>query len=590
MKRMECHHNIFLQGEIDPKTSMMYTTLEANLMAKFMTHYNQKQRTDKKWCYSQQYMLQKGLKVFKEPGAKAASAELKQQHDRVCFRPIKIADMSEEERRKAQEALMFLTEKRTGEIKGRMVYNGKPTREWLSKEDSASPTASLEAIFTLAAIDAHEGRDVMTADIPNAFIQTEMPDTPGKDKVIMKITGVLVDMLVQLDPITYEEHVVFEKNRKVLYVQVLRAIYGMLNASLLWYKRFRSDLESIDFKFNPYDPCVANREKNGAQHTIRFHVDDIMSSHVNSKVNDKFAEWLNKAYGKHKPVEPTRGKIHEYLGMTFDFNVKGKVKIGMIDYVKSMIEDFPEEILKSASTPASEKLFDKGQGGLLNKSKKEAYHNTVAKGLFLCKRARPDIQLTIASMTTRVLTPNESDWLKVKRLLQYLKGTMKKVLTLSIDNLRVIKWYVDVSFAVHPDFKSHTGATMVMGSGGIISMSRKQKLNTRSSTEAELVGADDAVTMILWTRLFLEEQGYQVEKNILYQDNKSAILLETNGAKSAGKRSRALNVRYFFLADQVEKGLITIEYCPTEAMLADYMTKPLQGEKFKKFRDSILGA
>ena len=179
---MECHHNIFLQGEIDPKTNMMYTTLEANLMAKFMTHYNQKQRTDKKWCYSQQYMLQKGLKVFKEPGAKAASAELKQQHDRVCFRPIKIADMSEEERRKAQEALMFLTEKRTGEIKGRMVYNGKPTREWLSKEDSASPTASLEAIFTLAAIDAHEGRDVMTADIPNAFIQTEMPDTPGKDK------------------------------------------------------------------------------------------------------------------------------------------------------------------------------------------------------------------------------------------------------------------------------------------------------------------------------------------------------------------------------------------------------------------------
>ena len=95
---------------------------------------------------------------------------------------------------------------------------------------------------------------------------------------------------------------------------------------------------------------------------------------------------------------------------------------------------------------------------------------------------------------------------------------------------------------------------MVMGSGGIVGMSRKQKLNTRSSTEAELVGADDSVTMILLTRLFLEEQGYQVEKNILYQDNKSAILLETNGARSAGKHSRALNVRSFFLADQVEKG------------------------------------
>ena len=144
-------------------------------MARFITHCNQKQSVQKGWCYSQQCMLQKGLKVFKEGGSEAAIKELKQQHDRVCFRPIRIADMSETERRKAQEALMFLTEKRNKDIKGRMVYNGKPTREWLSKEDSASPTASLEAIFILAAIDAHEGRDIMTADIPNAFIQTEMP-------------------------------------------------------------------------------------------------------------------------------------------------------------------------------------------------------------------------------------------------------------------------------------------------------------------------------------------------------------------------------------------------------------------------------
>ena len=95
--------------------------------------------------------------------------------------------------------------------------------------------------------------------------------------------------------------------------------------------------------------------------------------------------------------------------------------------------------------------------------------------------------------------------------------------------------------------------------------------------------------MILWTKLFLEEQGHGIKKNILYQDNKSAILLETNGRRSAGKRSRAINVRYFFLTDQVEKGNVTIQYCPTDDMWGDYMTKPLQGVKFKKFRDDILG-
>ena len=194
-------------------------------------------------------------------------------------------------------ALMFLTEKRDKSVKGRMVYNGKPTREWLTREDSASPTAALESIMLTAVIDAHEGRDVMCADIPNAFIQAEMPDiSDGEERVTMKITGVLVDMLVQLSPEIYGPYVVFEKQRKVIYVQVLKAIYGMLQAALLWYNKFRQELEKEGFEFNPYDPCVGNRMKNGSQHTIRFHVDDVMSSHINPKVNDDFDKWLQAKY------------------------------------------------------------------------------------------------------------------------------------------------------------------------------------------------------------------------------------------------------------------------------------------------------
>jgi hypothetical protein len=162
---------------------------------------------------------------------------------------------------------------------------------------------------------------------------------------------------------------------------------------------------------------------------------------------------------------------------------------------------------------------------------------------------------------------------------------------LSADNPHCIKWYVDASFAVHPDYKSHTGATMSYGDGdgAVQSISRKQKLNARSSTESELVGVDDVLVMILWTKLFLEEQGYDINSNILYQDNKSAILLETDGKKSSGKRTQALNMRYFFLTDQVEKGSLTIAYCPTDDMVGDFHTKPLQGEKFRKFQNTILG-
>ena len=213
----------------------------------------------------------------------------------------------------------------------------------------------------------------------------------------------------------------------------------------------------------------------------------------------------------------------------------------------------------------------------------------MAKALFLGKRARPDIQPTVAVLATRVKSPNEADWNKLIRLFKYVNGTKEFHLTITIDDVKIIRWFIDASFAVHPDFKSHTGGNMFWGRGAVISESVKQKLNTRSSTESEVVGVDDVATKVLWAKLFIEAQGYEVERNILYQDNKSSILLETNGKKSAGKRSRALNIRYFFITDQVEKGNVSIEYCPTDNMVADFMTKPLQGTKFENFRKAILG-
>ena len=588
-EKLEYCHNLIAQVHPNPNEDYEYHDNEAMVFARCMTELHEKISVEGQ-CYVQQYLLNKGLKEFGDRGAAASSKEMDQLHKRNCFTPISIKDMNPSERKKAQEALMFLSEKRDGTIKGRMVYNGKPTRQWLSREDSASPTASLESIMITAVIDAKEGRDVMTADVPNAFIQTHMPPPEeGEDRVIMKITGVLVDMLVQLSPDTYGPYVVYEKGRKVLYVQVLRAIYGMLQASLLWYNKFRGDLEAEDFEFNPYDPCVANKNTQGSQHTVRFHVDDLMSSHMNPKVNSKFLKWLNSKYGSHGDVKATRGKKHDFLGMNFDFSTKGKVRIDMKSYVADMIDSLSEKITGTEKTAAAEDLFAEGNSEKLNKDRAEEFHTTVAKGLFVCKRARPDIQPTIAVLCTRVKAPNESDWDKLIRLLKFLNGTREDVLTLSADDLGVIKWYVDSAFAVHPDFKSHTGATMTYGTGAVQSLSRKQKLNTRSSTESELVGADDGSVLILWTKLFIEAQGYKIKENILYQDNKSTILLIDNGKRSSSKRTRALNIRYFFLTDQVEKGNLVIKYCPTGSMIADFQTKPLQGAKFDQFRSAIMG-
>jgi hypothetical protein len=292
---------------------------------------------------------------------------------------------------------------------------------------------------------------------------------------------------------------VLENLKKVLYAEVLKAIYGMLEAALLWYKTFRKDLEDIGFIFKPYDPCVANKKVQGSQQTILFHADDLKSSHKMKSVNDRFEKWLNSKYGNHGKVTATRGgKVHDYLGMELDYRKRGELKINISKYVENMINDFPVKLGKKdvAKMPAADSLFNLGTGAKLDTKRSEIFHTFVAKGLFICKRARPNIQQAILVLCTRVQDPNQADWEKLMRVMKYLNGTRSEYLTLSADDLRVVKWYVDASFAVHPDFKSHTGAVMILGKGAMQSIARKQKMNVQSSTEGKLVAVDNAATMI----------------------------------------------------------------------------------------------
>lgn len=190
----------------------------------------------------------------------------------------------------------------------------------------------------------------------------------------------------------------------------------------------------------------------------------------------------------------------------------------------------------------------------------------------------------------RVRKLDIDDWRKLGHLVEYLRSMVYMPLILGADNSRVLNWYVDASFAVHANMKGHTGGGLTMGRGFPIVSSTKQKLNTRSSTESKLVGVDDMMLSILWTQYFLKAQGFKVNDNIIFQDNKSMMLLERNGKASSSKRTKHINIRYFFITDRISKGEVRVEWCPTAEMLADFVTKPLQGSVFKKFRDLIMGA
>ena len=179
--------------------------------------------------------------------------------------------------------------------------------------------------------------------------------------------------------------------------------------------------EEYGFEINPYDPCVANKIVNGKQLTITWHVDDLKASHVDMKVLDQFVKWLEKKYGSDgvNKVKVHKGKLHDYLAMNMDYSVKGEVRIEMKKYVKDMIKDFPENITKGASNPASDKLFHVHNSPALDDERTQHFHHFVARGLFVAKRARPDIQPAIAFLCTRVKAPTEEDWYKLVRMMKF---------------------------------------------------------------------------------------------------------------------------------------------------------------------------
>ena len=136
---------------------------------------------------------------------------------------------------------------------------------------------------------------------------------------------------------------------------------------------------------------------------------------------------------------------------------------------------------------------------------------------------------------------------------------------------------------------SHTGGLVTMGTGGTYFQYIKKKLNTKSSTEAKLVGVENILTQVIWTRYFLKDQGYDIHENFIYQDNQSAIKLENNGRWSSINRKRHINIINYFINDSITKQEASVEFCPTLKMIRDYSTKALQGSQFCWFGNIIIG-
>ena len=261
----------------------------------------------------------------------------------------------------------------------------------------------------------------------------------------------------------------------------------------------------------------------------------------------------------------------------------------MSNFFDKLLLTCGEDSLREFPSPAGKDLFNlPEQAVILAESEQNKFHTNVAKLLYLMKRARPDILTAVGFLCTQVTRATIQDKLKLRRVLGYLKRTRTKTLHLKIGDLKVLQMFVDAAFATHSDAKSQTGVTIFMGEALLFAASRKQKCVSKSANDCELIALSDNVH---FAEFFVEFMAFIINtkyiKPLVYEDCTAVISLVTEGGGVV--RTKHVRVRMELVKQALQDGRIEIHYVNMKHMLADGLTKVLEGEDFVIFAENMLG-
>ena len=329
--------------------------------------------------------------------------------DRKGFKPIKYNELTVDQQKRIISSKLFLENKyyADGEfekIKAHLVAGGH-LQDRNIYTNGGSPTASRSSVLTIATLAAKENRAVGTVDFPSAFLNCEMPE--DAEPVYMRLDVFSTMVMIEIDA----NFLPFVSKDGTSIVVLKRALYGCVESSRIWNDKLHSELTVMGYVRNEYDKCIYNRiEKDLSQTTLVVHVDDIFISAKNEENIDYCMNEIEKVFGQ---VTKHRGRVLNYVGMTFTFDEASKLKVTMKGYIQDLMKFVAskEEYSGTAPGPARESLFDTKYGNcdLLNKEEKEHFHTLTAKLLYLSKRVRPDILVAVSYLCKRVQIPTDGD-------------------------------------------------------------------------------------------------------------------------------------------------------------------------------------
>jgi len=358
-------------------------------------------------------------------------------------------------------------------------------------------------------------------------------------------------------------------------VKLKKALYGLQEAGREWYQTYRNALLNIGFKETKMEPCLF----------IKVH--ELSIIYVLLYIDDQLI------VGQEVPVEATIkeicslfemnnfGIISSYLGVNHEF-LNGDYYLGQKKMVDDIIIKFKLSDSKISQFPLSKTVktdYERCVEGV-------PYREIVGSLMYLGTMTRPDIMFSVSWLSRYLEKPSKYQWMEAKRVVRYLKGTKDYALKISTTTKKRLVVYTDSDFADGSDYKSTSGCVVCLGRTVLSWFSRKQSITALSTTEAEFIALGESIRELLFWKSALEELKVDITEAVIYCDNQSAIKIALGECLNA--RTKHFGVILQRVRDHVKLGDFKLEYIPTNDNIADIMTKPLSGEKFKNFRDFVV--
>ena len=496
----------------------------------------------------------------------AMRLELKALRENGTWKSATLPDGRKAIRSKWVYRIKFNSDGTINKYKARLVAKGFTQMEGVDFKETFAPTAKLKSVRLLLAIAAKRRWKIYQDDVPAAYLKSTL-----KEEIYMELPTGWEELLTRTNKDALGKPIC-DSDSKI--VRLLKTLYGLKQSGREWNQTFATYVKSVGFLQSKEDPCIFRRVDNSQREILLgVYVDDILTT------GDKIAVEEFRKQLQHKFNMDEGGLLSWYLGINVEFHDDGSISMDQDQYLQEKLEEFKEHIgTGGAATPlpSNYQSMLSLDSGTLDKS--FPYRSMVGSLMYAMVGTRPDLAFPIQVVCQFMDKPTIAACSLVRHIYKYCRFNSYKLFFSSANDF-ILRGWSDASYANNLDYKSTSGYCFKLGNSLVSWSSGKQNITALSTAESETIGLTNAAQEAVWLRRILEELGIRQNSTEIFEDNQACIAMARNPQQH--KRTKHIQVRYFFIREHLESGELLLTYCNTLNQLADPFTKLLSGPQLR---------